>query len=73
MKTNKAILGIISGMAIGAVLGVLFAPDKGANTRKKIAKKSRDLEKDVKSKLDYLTNKISKKTKETKEAIEGNQ
>lgn len=39
MKTNKVILGIISGMAIGAVLGVLFAPDKGANTRKKLLKK----------------------------------
>ncbi|CAM4428086.1 YtxH domain-containing protein [Flavobacterium terrigena] len=73
MKTNKVILGIISGMAIGAVLGVLFAPDKGTNTRKKIAKKGSNLEKGVKSQLDYLTNKISNKIKETKETIEGNQ
>ncbi len=70
MKTKNAILGIIGGVAVGALLGVLFAPDKGSNTRKKIAKKGSDLEKDIKSKLDDFVSKISNKTKET---IEGNQ
>lgn len=70
MKTKNVILGVIGSMAVGAVLGMLFAPDKGVNTRKKIAKKRSDLEHDIKSKLDFLTNKFSNKTKET---IEGNQ
>jgi len=35
MKTNNVVLGVISGLAVGTVLGVLFAPDKGSATRKK--------------------------------------
>lgn len=44
-NTNNIITGIVSGMAIGATLGILFAPDKGSKTRKKIkksAKKSKE-------------------------------
>ena len=37
MSNDKIVLGIVAGAAIGAALGVLFAPDKGSNTRKKIA------------------------------------
>ncbi|MES2864188.1 MAG: YtxH domain-containing protein [Bacteroidota bacterium] len=65
MKTKSVILGVLGGAAVGALLGVLFAPDKGVNTRKKIAKKGSDLENGIKSKLDYLASKISNKTKGT--------
>ena len=37
MSTGKVITGIVAGMAAGAVLGILLAPDKGSETRKKIA------------------------------------
>ena len=36
MKAGKVFLGVLAGVAAGAVLGILFAPDKGSKTRKKI-------------------------------------
>jgi gas vesicle protein len=43
MLTGKLITGILAGAAAGAILGVLFAPDKGSETRAKIAQKSSEL------------------------------
>jgi gas vesicle protein len=34
MKTDKVILGILGGIAAGAILGILFAPEKGKEQEK---------------------------------------
>jgi gas vesicle protein len=40
MSSGKVLLGVLAGVAIGATLGILLAPDKGSVTRKKISEKS---------------------------------
>lgn len=40
---NKLIWTFLAGAAAGAIAGVLFAPDKGSSTRKKIAGKATDI------------------------------
>lgn len=38
MKTFEILATFIGGAAVGVILGILFAPDKGEETRKKIKK-----------------------------------
>ena len=59
-KNNKVLISLGIGLAVGTVLGILFAPNKGADTRKKI--------KDTGTKLsDDLTKSVTK----IKESVQG--
>jgi len=48
MKNSDVVVGVLGGLAVGAILGILFAPDKGSNTRIKIAEKGTDLKDNLK-------------------------
>lgn len=56
MKGN-VLLGVMAGLAAGAALGVLLAPDKGTETRKKLSKKSDEYLSDLKENIDTLKSK----------------
>jgi len=51
MSTGKIILGVLAGAAAGAALGILFAPDKGTATRKKIMDMADDFGGDIKERI----------------------
>ena len=61
MKADKVILGVLGGVAVGALMGVLFAPEKGDKTRKKIMEKSNDYADELKDKLDSLLGTVTSK------------
>ena len=61
MKADKVILGVLGGVAVGALMGVLFAPEKGDKTRKKIMEKSNDYAEELKDKLDSLLGTVTSK------------
>lgn len=67
MKTDKLIAGVILGAAAGALLGILFAPDKGIDTRKKISRKSGDWADGIKNKFNDFISSVSEDIEDTKE------
>ena len=65
MKGINILAAFIGGAAIGAALGILFAPEKGEDTRQKIKNILR--EKGIKlnrSEMDELVDKIAAEVKE---------
>jgi gas vesicle protein len=54
MKESNTLLAFAAGAAAGAVLGILFAPDKGSETRRKIASRAKDLSDGITDKYNDL-------------------
>jgi gas vesicle protein len=46
----------MAGIAAGAALGILFAPEKGKDTRRKISKKGMDLTDEINDTIDKKFN-----------------
>jgi gas vesicle protein len=69
MKTDKVILGVLGGIAAGALMGILFAPDKGEKTRKRIKDAGGDYAGDLKGKFDSTVETLSKKYDTLKDTL----
>lgn len=66
---GKVLLAALTGVASGLALGVLFAPEKGEETRKKINKKREKYLKDLTQEVEELRDDLNERAEETKEGI----
>ncbi len=60
-RRGSLITGIIVGGAVGSVLSLLFAPDKGVNTRKKVSEKGKTMFSTGKTMAERFLDKYGKK------------
>ena len=65
--SGKILAAVAAGIAAGAVLGILFAPDKGSETRRKMNEKGKKFAADVKEKFNGIKDEFEKKVKEAGE------
>ena len=76
MKIGKELYSLLLASSAGLAIGLLFAPDKGAQTRKRIQQKAEDYLEDeiidysriicnVKTKLDEVLNSMSIQASDT--------
>ena len=69
-KIANTLFGFAAGTAVGVGLGILFAQDKGENTRKKIKDSVRDTVDELKEQLESLTKNLRQKSLEIKGSLE---
>lgn len=73
MSKSSAFFGILIGAAAGAAIGILYAPDRGMNTRNKIKDQAQKTTDEVKvnlsHRIDELSNFVSRFADETKARV----
>jgi gas vesicle protein len=67
MKSKKIIAAVLVGAAVGAIAGILFAPDKGSATREKIKEAGEDLKNSFKEKINSFVDEVKEKYESNKE------
>lgn len=71
-NSNKGemLIAIVTGVAIGLGIGVLYAPDKGSKTRKKIKNTAVDTTQDVSDWLANVKDELVQTAHDNKEAFD---
>ena len=69
MSTAKVVLGVVAGAATGALLGVLFAPARGAVTRRSILRKGERQVDNLKHTFNEFVDSITDKFDKVKEEV----
>jgi gas vesicle protein len=68
-STSKIIAATLAGVATGALLGLLFAPEKGEETRRKISEKYTDLSDTIRNKVSDLVDTIKNEYGNAKDTV----
>ena len=69
MASTKSFFSLLAGLAAGAALGMLYAPDKGWKTRARVKKAAANGYEDLKENLGDLGTKVDEKSEEAKETL----
>ncbi|GAA4520012.1 MULTISPECIES: YtxH domain-containing protein [Sphingobacterium] len=57
--SGKVVVALLAGMAAGAVLGLLFAPEKGSDTRDKLNESLSDLGEAIKERAEQQIDQLN--------------
>lgn len=69
MASTKSFFSLLAGLAAGAAIGMLYAPDKGWKTRARVKKAAENGYEDLKENLGDLGTKVDEKSAEAKETV----
>jgi gas vesicle protein len=58
--SGNVLLALLTGAVVGAGVGILYAPDKGSKTRKKIKEKAQETKDEIASRLSHATEELIK-------------
>jgi gas vesicle protein len=70
-NNTNSVLALLLGAAVGAGVGILFAPDKGSKTREKIKDGFDDAKGNLKHKFEDVKHQLRKKFEGSKHDLEG--
>jgi gas vesicle protein len=69
MSTKKVLLGVLAGAATGAAIGLLFAPERGKSTRRRIIDKGESYLANIEQIMNGYVNMINKKMENLKSDV----
>lgn len=71
MRKDKLLLagGILTGAATGILIGILLAPDKGAETRRNIVKKGEENMDSLKNKFEDFVEDLNEKMNDIRKSV----
>ncbi len=69
-NTGQTLIALLTGAAIGAGLGILYAPDKGSKTRDKLNKEAKKAQKKLNKQIKETSHTLSEKAQNAKYSFE---
>lgn len=60
-NTGQTLIALLTGAVVGAGLGILYAPEKGSDTREKLSKEAKKTQKKLSKQLKETTHNLSEK------------
>lgn len=69
-NTGQTLLALLTGAAIGAGIGILYAPDKGSKTRDKLSKEARKAQKQLNKQIQETSSTLSEKAQRARYSFE---